>query len=202
MSTMLKLNLDEVQSLLGLSTDSILNHIDKGTLTAGKLKNKGENIYVFEFTEVKDFAKEYLDMSVDLPEVNDTLFDDEDNEEEEEEEEIVAQVKNKKKTTKKKAVDSSSGVAKILANLQKSYESALKQMTDYKEQAAFRIGQLEGELSSQKNLLSSGQQELSEKELMIKRLKIELKKTRINLEQEKTSLDRMSLWDRILKKKK
>ena len=74
-------------------------------------------------------------------------------------------------------------------------------MTDYKEQAAFRIGQLEGELSSQKKLLSSGRQEMADKEKLIRKLKIELKKTRVNLEEEKQLLDKMSLWDRIWKKK-
>jgi len=186
MSTALKLNLDEVQSLLGLSSDSILNHIDKGTLSAGKLKNKGEDIYVFEFIEVQDFAKEYLDMTVDLPK---------------KEKEEVSEVVTKKVKEKNKTENKESGITAIISNLQKSYEGALKQMTDYKEQAAFRIGQLEGELSSQKKLLSSGRQEMAEKEKLIRKLKIELKKTRIDLEEEKQVLDRLSLWDRIWKKK-
>lgn len=180
MATDLKLNLDEVRSLLGLSTDSILNHIEKGTLTAGKVKGKDEEIYVFEFTEVKDFAKEYLDMEVSTPQTK----------KQRKEKEYEFNTDEDQPTEAK-------GIASIFKSLQKSYEQVLNQMSDYKEQAAFRIGQLEGELSSQKKLLSSGQQELAEKDKLIKRLKIELKKTREDLETEITTIERMSLWERI-----
>ncbi len=192
MSATLKLNLDEVRSLLGLSTDSILNHIGKGTLSAGKLQNKGEDLYVFEFKEVKDFAKEYLDMTVNMPkkavteETDDNLFEDMGNVEDEDVSK-GEEVKKKSKPTKKAEknnTEDKGGISNLISNLQKSYESALKQMSDYKEQAAFRIGQLEGELSSQKKLLSSGRQEMAEKDRLVKKLKIELKKTRENLEKE------------------
>lgn len=194
MSTALKLNLDEVRSLLGLSTDSILNHVNKGTLSAGKVSNKGEDIYVFDFIEVKDFAKEYLDMSIDIPEKDEV-------EDEIEEEKVVIDKKSKKTKSAKENDDDRSAVSKILSNLQQSYETVLKQMSEYKEQAAFRIGQLEGELSSQRKLLASGQQELAEKERLIKKLKIELKKTRTDLEEEKQLLNKLSLWQRIWKRR-
>jgi len=203
MATALKLNLDEVRSLLGLSTDSILNHINKGTLKAGKVNNKGEDLYVFELIEVKDFAKEYLDMLIEMPEKEDDntsqVLHTENSTDEIIEDLFIKQRPRKNKAVKK---DQTEDKESIFAKFQKSYMSVMKQLADYKEQAAFRIGQLEGELSTQRKLLTDGQHEIAEKEKMIRRLKIELKKTKTDLEVEKNMIDKMSLFDRIFKKKK
>jgi len=188
MSTSLKLNIEEVCSLLGLSNDSIIKHIDKGTLTAGKLKNNDEEIFVFDFVEVKNFATEYLDMTIEMPE----------NPELKEAEKKVKKTQVKKKENTK---EENKQVSSLLDKLHTGYTAVLKQLADYKEQAAFKIGQLEGELSSQRKLLSDGQHEIVEKDKMIRKLKIELKKTRVDLNKEKNMLDKMSLWQRIWKKK-
>jgi nucleotidyltransferase/DNA polymerase involved in DNA repair len=132
-------------------------------------------------------------MIVEMPE-NTELKEEE--ERKEKEEKASKKIKNKKNTD-----EDNKQVSSLLEKLQSGYSTVMKQLADYKEQAAFRIGHLEGELSSQRKLLSDGQHEIHEKEKIIRKLKIELKKTRNNLEEEKTVLDRMNLWQRIWKKK-
>jgi hypothetical protein len=198
----MKLNLDDVTSMLGVSTDSVLNHIKKKRLSADTMKHNGEKMYVFDFGQVKDFASEFLD--IDLTEPNGVVkmtgmfFD------EEYTEEISPETLKKKKKTKvaSKKNDESQMIADILKELKSENKHLFKQLSDYKEQAAFQIGQLKSQIESSQKMLTSGQKEMEEKQLMISKLKRKLKSMHQELETEKTAIDKMSLVERIFKIKR
>ena len=176
---MSKLSLEEVANLLGISSNSIINHVEKGRLESSKINNKGEDILVFEFGHVKNFAHEFLDIVLEAPEET-----------------------QKDTDVKKGDVGESHVLQTLITELKSDYNNIIKQFTEYKEQAAFQIGQLKGQMESNQKMLDSGRKEVEEKELMIRKLKLKLKETQYNLEEEKKMLDEMSLFERIFKIKK
>ncbi len=202
-----KLSIDEVTSLLGISTDSVLNHIKKKRLTAATMQNKDETIYVFEFGEIQDFASEYLDIELSEPEGNikmSGMFFEEDHKEE---------VKPKKKSNKSKSKNSEENKDEtgttnvfngIINRLKDDYDGVVKQLTDYKEQAAFQIGQLKSKVESTQTMLTSGKKDMETRDLMIRKLKKKLRETQEELVEEKEAFDNMTLFERVfgIKKKK
>ena len=195
---MQKLSLEEVTSLLGISETSILNHIKKARLNSSTIKNKGATIHVFDFSDIKDFASEFLDMKVSEPESSNTIFIDDIDE-------IPKKTSTRKSSRKKKvtSVDNESSILEnVINDLKGDYNNIIKEFTEYKEQAAFQIGSLKNQVENNQKLLSSGRKEVEEKEMMIRKLKMKLKETQGNLAEEKKVLDEMSLLERIFKIKR
>jgi len=181
---MANLSLEEVTSLLGVSEKSILNHIDKKRLNSSTIKSKGDTIHVFQFSNVKDFASEFLDITLSEPEL----------------EEVVEEKKSSKKGEKKG--EESNILKSIISDLKEDYTGMVKQLTEYKEQAAFQIGQLKNQVENNQKMLTSGRKEAEERDLMIRKLKMKLKEKNDALEKEKTMLDNMNLFQRVFKIKK
>jgi len=208
---MKKLGLEEVTSLLGVSTDSVLNHIKKKRLLADSIKSKGEKIYVFEFEDIQDFASEFLDVELSLeditksvkmkgnsiPEVVESMSFEED----------IVDTSEKKKTKKKvKSKIEDSEEEDVLKALVKEMKDEYKEITEkfsnYKEQAAFQIGQLKNQLENSQKMLTSGRKEVEEKNTLVRKLKTKLKTTVKELEEEKVAIDSMNLLERVFKIKK
>ena len=197
---MQKLSLEEVTSLLGISEPSILNHIQKNRLHSSTIKSKGATIHVFDFADIKDFANEFLDIEVSEPESREnTIFmNDVD--------EFIGKEKMPKNSNRKKKVTSNDGESSVLKDiindLKSDYNNMIKELTEYKEQAAFQIGQLKSQVENNQKMLTSGRKDLEEKELFIRKLKMKLKETQKDLEDEKNVLDQMSLIERLFKIKR
>ncbi len=203
---MQKLSLDEVTALLGIPTESIFNHIKKKRLPASVMKNKGEGIYVFEFDDVKEFATEYLGIELSEPEgvikMSGMFFEDEYEEKTQNKEEQKRSEPSKKASPRVSSDEGAEVLKELIQELKGDYNDAMKQLTEYKEQAAFQIGQLKSQLENSQKMLTSGQKEMEEKEGMIRKLKLKLKDMQDELEGEKKVLDRMSLMQRIFKIKR
>jgi len=209
---MKKLSLEEVTSLLGVSTDSVLNHIKKKRLIADAITNKGEKIYVFEFEDIRDFASEFLDMELNLedltkprsdnntqsiPEVMNSM-----NFESNHEDDVPETKSHKKPKPHNDEDNGTEALRELLQEMKDDYTKVIEKFSNYKEQAAFQIGQLKSQLENSQKMLTSGRQEAEEKEELIRKLKTKLKTTSQELEEEKTMLDKMSLIERMFKIKK
>lgn len=180
---MQKLSLEEVSALLGISNNSILNHITKDRLSSDIIKIKGEDVYVFDFAKVKEFASEFLDITLSEPE----------------QKKEVIKTKTKKTKSKNEDNDSANVFENIIHDLKGDYNDIIKQFTDYKEQAAFQIGQLKGQMESNQKMLDSGRKEVEERDMLIRKLKMKIKESQKALQDEKEALEKMTFVERIFK---